>query len=253
LISFIVVTFNQSKYLRETLESIKSQTNQDFEIIFVDDGSKDNCFEIAENFAQENKELKISLFRTNDVGASNARHFAIQQSGGDYYVPLDGDDLIEPDFLEKTLPLLESNKEIGFIYPDTIYFGDQNQRYSQQEYNFFNLIFNNFISYCCLIRRKAYECAGGYNLKNRNYFEDWELWIRMGRKGWYGKHLPEPLFKYRVHKKSSSQTGFAQRMGNAFKAYIKTQYPELYPPNLVDEAKQILLSYEPDFMSKQRS
>ena len=248
MISVIIPCYNQAKYLREAVESIVSQTYTDWEIVIVDDGSTDGSFDLALDL--EHEYSNIEAIKTNDVGASNARHKGINRTTGEYYLPLDADDKIAPNYFEKTIPILEANKELGFVYVDTVYFDETSSRIIPSlEYNFFRLLQANYISYCSLFRREAYFDCGGYDLNNRNYFEDYQLYIKYGRRGWYGKHLAEPLFYYRVRPDSSMQTERTKQMHQVYNAYIKTQYPEIYPVEWVNQAKEILKPYKEGFMS----
>ena len=248
MISVIIPCYNQGRYLKEAIKSVIAQTYKDWEIIIINDGSTDNSRDVAFRFSSQDE--NILLYELDDVGASNARDFAIRKARGKYYIPLDADDKIEPRYMEKTLSILQKNDDLGFVYVDTIYFDQISSRViPSPEYNFIRLIQGNFISYCSLFRRNAYFDCDGYDLNNFGYFEDYQLYINYGRRGWYGKHLAEPLFRYRVHPESSMQTGRTRSMGAVYNAYIKTQYPELYPVELVNQAKEILMPYKDNFMS----
>jgi len=257
MISVIIPCYNQAKYLREAVESVIAQTGYKWwEIIIVDDGSTDGSYDLALQLCKEYKDISkytnMFVVKTDDVGASNARHRGIKMARGEYYLPLDADDKISPDYFKKALPLLEANKDLGFIYVNTVYFDKVSSKIIPSlPYNFFRLIQANYISYCSLFRTSAYFDCGGYDLNNRHYFEDYQLYIKYGRRGWYGKHLAEPLFYYRVHPESSMQTERTKEMGQVYNAYIRTQYPEIYPVEWVNQAKEILKPYKEGFMSSQ--
>lgn len=99
MISFVVTSYNYEKYILKTLESIKSQTYRNFEIIIVDDCSKDNSCKIIEEFISENQDLKITLIKqSSNQGqmASMIRGLDIAQ--GQFVSFIDSDDILMPDY-----------------------------------------------------------------------------------------------------------------------------------------------------------
>jgi len=97
-ISIIVPVFNSSAYLKKCLDSILTQTFEDFELILVDDGSPDNCGEICEEYAE--KDNRIIIIHKKNGGQSSARNAGLDVAKGDYIGFVDSDDWIEPDMYE---------------------------------------------------------------------------------------------------------------------------------------------------------
>jgi glycosyltransferase involved in cell wall biosynthesis len=250
-VTIIIPVYNAEKYLQETLNCVLTQTYKNIEVFIGNDGSTDGSQKIIDDFYEKwQYTFLMHIDKHENIGATLTRHRLLEFSDSKYYLPLDADDLIDPTFLEKTVPILEENSEIGFVYTNTEYFGIENIHFDQSEYNFIKLIEGNYICYCSLIRKQAYNEAGGYNLENIGRFEDYELWLKMGKKGWYGKHLAEELFHYRVHKESAMQGNFIANNGDAIKAYIITKYPEIFPIAWQEPSKEILKNYDLDFMSR---
>ena len=98
LISVIVPVYNVQNYVEACLNSILSQTYQNFELIVVDDGSSDNSGAICDKIALEDSRVKV--FRQENSGVSKARRFALEHSCGDYIVFVDSDDILANDALE---------------------------------------------------------------------------------------------------------------------------------------------------------
>lgn len=94
-ISVIVPVYNLENYLDETIKSIVNQTFDDYEVIFVDDGSNDNSIKIIEKYPQ------ITLYKINHQGAGSARNFGFKKAKGDYILFLDGDDVFDKNYLSK--------------------------------------------------------------------------------------------------------------------------------------------------------
>lgn len=99
LISVIVPVYNVEKYLRKCVDSILSQTYQNIEIILVDDGSKDNCSVICDEFAA--KDARVRVIHKENGGLSDARNTGIDAAAGEYFGFVDGDDYINPEMYEK--------------------------------------------------------------------------------------------------------------------------------------------------------
>ena len=99
LFSVIVPVYNLEKYVRECIESVLSQTCPDFELILVDDGSKDSSPEICREYAS--KDERIKYIRKENQGVNAARKTGLAAAQGEYVVFVDGDDFIEPELLEK--------------------------------------------------------------------------------------------------------------------------------------------------------
>lgn len=129
LISFIIPVYNVEKYITKCIDSILTQTFEDYEIILVDDGSSDASGEICDFYAE--KHLNINVIHKKNGGLSDARNAGIKIAKGDYIAFVDSDDYIGKDILQKVEPFLKSGRDVLFlnaikIFPDgsTIPLGD---------------------------------------------------------------------------------------------------------------------------------
>ncbi|MBR0467933.1 glycosyltransferase [Candidatus Saccharibacteria bacterium] len=111
LISIIIPIYNAAKYLPYCLDSVIGQTYQNLEIILVDDGSTDNSYQIAKNYAK--KDSRIKLTHQKNQGLSGARNTGIAKSTGTYLAFVDSDDEIGPGFAKKLLNPYQKNKDIS--------------------------------------------------------------------------------------------------------------------------------------------
>jgi glycosyltransferase involved in cell wall biosynthesis len=251
LVTVVIPCYNQAKYLSEAVQSVVKQTFNDFEIIIVDDVSPDDTEQAAKSLMSKYwNTYNISYMKMpKNMGATNARTAAIKTSRSEFILPLDADDKLDPTYLEKTVNLLHYNPDVAFAYTNTQHFGQANSFWIQPEYDFQKLLRGNYISYCSLIRRDAFNKVGGYDLKNRNYWEDYQLFLQLGKYGYYGLHIPERLFHYRVHAESSMQSRRNEVFGPVYKCYIISKNPEIYPVEALEYANSILSKYPPNFMS----
>ena len=110
-ISVIVPVYNAEKYLNRCLDSLLTQTYQDFEIILVDDGSTDNSGVICEKYAQRDE--RISVFHQPNQGVAAARQRGVDMAQGTYSIHADPDDWVGPTMLEELYAeAIESNADM---------------------------------------------------------------------------------------------------------------------------------------------
>ena len=195
-ISIVIPCYNHGHYIDDAIISVLASTFQDFEIIVVNDGSVDpQTIGILNVLSHP----KTRVINQDHQGLARARNNGIKQARGDYFLPLDADDTIEPDFLEKAYWILEANPNLGFVYSYAQLIGDEHYIWKTIEYNFYELLWDNGISVCSLVRKKAWEEVGGYNPNMVYGYEDWDFWINLGKNGWFGHLITEPLYNQRKH------------------------------------------------------
>jgi glycosyltransferase involved in cell wall biosynthesis len=105
-LTIIIPVYNAARYLRKTIDSILNQLRNDVEIIFVDDGSKDNSLEILKEYGEKNE--NIHIYHQENLGAPAARNFGLAYAKGEYVLFFDSDDLIEPKSIEYCLNRIKS-------------------------------------------------------------------------------------------------------------------------------------------------
>ena len=246
-VTLVISNYNNGKYIADAVGSIFNQTYKEREIIIIDDtNGSDNVKDYLEYYF--NKSYRIFLYETDDIGLSALRNFGISKSGGDYILFLDADDKIHPDFLTKTVEVLDNNPEISIAYTDTQHFGGADTCWVQPEYHFQSLLASNYICSCSLIRKSSFDAVGGFDEDNFNYWEDYEFWIALGAKGFYGKHIPEKLFYYRIHLESGMQSQRNTRLSGLYRSYIISKFPQLYRKEDVVGATNYLNSFPKGFM-----
>ncbi len=109
--SVVIPLYNKAAHIRDTLNSVLAQNYADYEVIVVDDGSRDNGATIVEAFAAEHE--AVSLIRQDNAGVSVARNTGIAHARNDYVAFLDGDDLWLPSFLSEIAALIDEFPEAG--------------------------------------------------------------------------------------------------------------------------------------------
>ena len=109
-VSIITPCYNASRFISQTIDSVLTQTFTDWEMIIVDDGSKDDSSEIVEKYVK--KDSRIRLIQQPNGGSANARNHGIREATGRYIALLDADDLWLPQFLEKQIEFMKEKKAI---------------------------------------------------------------------------------------------------------------------------------------------
>lgn len=169
MISVIVPCYNQSSYLNECLESVLNQTYKDWECIIVNDGSPDNTEEIALAWTKKDSRFKY-IFQENS-GVSVARNNGIDNSTGEWILPLDGDDKISSSYLEKAIIKIKEGYHL--IYSNAIYFGEKNEEWILEDYEPSKLLYHNIIFCSAIFKKNNIR----FDSKMTQGFEDWEFWV----------------------------------------------------------------------------
>ena len=196
LVSVVVPCFNDGHYLDDSIRSVFNQTMTSFEVIVVDDGSTDpDTIAIVDTLPWS----RTTVIRQDNQGLSAARNTGMSAARGTYVVPLDADDELEPEFLERMVAALEPEPEAAFAACQARLFEDIDAVWIPRPYNPYQLLLSNSIIGCVLLRRDAYLAVGGYDETMRHGNEDWDLWIRLTEAGWGVVEVPEVLFRYRKH------------------------------------------------------
>lgn len=106
-ISIIIPVYNGEKYIKKCLDSIKSQTFQDYEVLIINDGSKDNTKKIIETYLEDDR---FKLYNRTNHGIGSSRNFGIEKSKGNYICFIDSDDYVDLNYLEKLYTKINSDK-----------------------------------------------------------------------------------------------------------------------------------------------
>lgn len=107
-ISVIIPAYNCDKYINKCLDSLETQTINNFEIIVINDGSTDNTLNVLSNYSKRNNNIKVIDTPNNGIGA--ARNLGLKKSTGKYLIFVDADDYVSPNYLEKMLKKAKEDK-----------------------------------------------------------------------------------------------------------------------------------------------
>lgn len=218
-ISVIIGIYNCESTLVEALESLYAQTYQNFRIILCDDGSNDNTYQVAKEYAVKHDNIFLIKSEKN-MGLNYTLNHCLEYADTEYVARMDGDDISLPTRFEKEIDFLDEHPEYSFVSTPMIYFDDEGEfRVGKSINNPTGLDFLNGRTFChapVMVRREAYEAVGGYTVsKYLLRVEDQHLWLKMYQKGFIGHNLNEPLYKMRDDRNATRRRGFVTRRNEA--------------------------------------
>ncbi len=223
-VTVVLPCYNAHADLPRALDSVRTQTFRDFEIIVVDDGSTAPATIAFLDALPDD----VRLIRQKNRGLPGARNTGFCNARGIWVLPLDCDDWIDPMFLEKLLGALEVHPERSFAFAHFALGGEASGTLVKH-YNFFEQLFFNQLPYCLLMRKSCWENAGGYDESLKQGYEDWELNIRLGSGGDTGLEIAEPLFHYNVSSSGMLLSTSSTLHGTLWRA-IQRRNREQYRP-----------------------
>lgn len=194
-VSVIIPCYNQGKYLKDSIGSVINSTYPNIEIIVINDGSTDDTGEIINELKTRYPEIKF--INIENSGVCTARNIGVKNSSGDYILPLDADDKIGAEYIEKAVKILDNNSNIGLVYCDAEFFGQFRKKWELKSATIENMLVQNRIFPSALFRRETFDKTGGYKTVMEKGCEDWELWISIIETGAEIYKIPETLFFYR--------------------------------------------------------
>jgi len=199
LLSVVIPAYNAGEYLEDTVNSVLQDTFSSFEIIIVDDGSRDNTAMLADSFATSNP--KVRVFHLTNSGVCKARNYGIQNARGKYILPVDADDLLLPGFMEWAVGIMEKRAEVKCCIPKAVFMGERSGAWRLKPYKRSLIARKNMIPATALYRKEDWVRVGGYCEKMQAR-EDWDFWISVLKNGGEVVTSEEVFLKYRIHNHS---------------------------------------------------
>jgi glycosyltransferase involved in cell wall biosynthesis len=227
-VSVIIPCYGQAEFLGDAVASVLAQTWTDWEIVIVDDGSPDDTAGTARRLIEQHPQRRIRLLSQPNRGVSGARNNGIAASTGRYILPLDADDMIRPQMLERTVALLEADHAVSIAYTDWQQTGTDSTLQAGP-WELVSMCAGNRIPYCSLYRRGAWAVTGGYNPKQA-LWEDYDFWLGCLEHGVEGERIAEPLFLYRA--RPGTRTGDADRRRAQLRHEMVRNHPSLFTRRL---------------------
>ena len=256
-VSVIIPSYNHEEFVSVAIQSVLSQTYQDFELIITDDGSTDGTVSKIREFSDPR--LKLFVFDKN-TGACGAANNCLKEARGEYVAMLSSDDVFFPEKLQKQVNFLDAHPDVGAVFSYALIIAQNGKPFSDDRHFYAKIFFQpnrtryewlNYFFYkgnclchpSMLIRKTCYDEVGYYDPRY-GQLPDLDFWIRLCMS--YDIHiLPEPLVNFRILKQEANASGnrpearirTAWELAHILENYLNIdQYDELVKvfPNLRD-------------------
>ncbi len=213
LVSIMMPAYNAELFIQSAIESIISQTYNNWELIIINDGSTDQTENIIKNF----EDSRIQYYHQENKGEAAARNLALSKTKGEYVAFLDSDDKYLPDFLEKTVAFLSQNPEKDAVFTDGWFINTQDQVLeplsSQRRGPFGDDLFEPLVRasdvfgppICTLVRRNSIESNNIQFDSNIIIGPDWDFFTQLSAFIKWG-YLNHKAVHYRVHESNITVT-----------------------------------------------
>jgi len=257
----IVTNYNLEKYLPDTLESVKNQTDHNWECIIVDDASPNSeGVNIANGYAAKDDRFRVIVNKSN-VYLAEARNIGIREAKGKYILPLDADDMLMPETLQMLGDALDTDRTIhvaygnvkfieedGLTLSDYSQYGGPSLGHSGWPFPFIfeqQIMERNFLPYCSMFRKEAWAHTGGYRRRCRTA-EDADFWTRLSSYGFRPKMVTNAdTLIYRNREGSMSRTNSTEWI----RWFTWSKIPEITPAGAVTKAQVPINSLDPIVIS----
>jgi glycogen(starch) synthase len=225
LVSVVIPYFRLDEHLQATLDSLAAQTYPEIETLIVNDGS----LRPEDAFLYDLR--GVTVITQPNTGLSAARNTGVRQARGEFVLPLDADDVIEPTFIARCVDALERDPNLAYVTTWVEYMEPDGTRIvadsgGYMPYgNWSGLIERNNVGGTCsaVIRKRVFDLGFAYSPDLTSY-EDWLFYADLARAGHHGAVIPERLFRYRVRPESMMRQDGSPRTGlifNEIRAHLR--------------------------------
>ncbi len=204
LFSVVIPAYNAESYIERSLDSVRNQNYDNYEVLLTNDGSSDNTQNIINKYSRKNPLFPLFLENQQNKGIGSARNNGLFRSKGDFIAFLDADDFWYPSKLRTIDRFLRNHPHIDVVYHDILEAEKNGRKHSirlgsLKKPFFDDLLFNRnrLATSATVIRRELAQKLGGFSENlNFNSAEDHEFWIRIAKEGAQFAYLPEVLSEY---------------------------------------------------------
>jgi glycosyltransferase involved in cell wall biosynthesis len=209
-VSIVLPVYNCPQYVGAAIESMLAQSFTDYEMVVIDDGSRDETLSVVRRYTDP----RIHIYTQANQGLAATLNRGIELARGRYIARQDQDDISLPERLTAQVTYLEANRSCGLvgtwaeIWREGVKTEREHRHPSDDSSLKFELLLNNpFVHSSVMLRKAALDKVGGYSVdKGRQPPEDYELWSRIARE-YEVANIPEALHRYREVAGSMSRDG----------------------------------------------
>ncbi|GAA1920101.1 hypothetical protein GCM10009737_22020 [Nocardioides lentus] len=251
-VSFLTTAYRTEDYVAATIASVRAQLDGDWELVVVDNGPSDAMAAIVTRVADEDP--RVRLVRQDNAGYVGGLEAAAAVATGEFVVPLDSDDQLEPEFVSSMRAFLRDHPGADVVGCDAHLFSDGRDRPHGRGYmrsvgmrlpagdgerlGLADLLDGRIPYYGALVRRSAWRAVGGYGSTEPDVDESVDVWLRLvaDHEVWVS---PRRLARYRVRDDSlsrhpSSVAAFEHALVNSFLAHARRHPDDARVAALVD-------------------
>lgn len=204
MISVVLPVYNGEDSLKKSIDSVLQQTYTDFELIIVNDCSKDNTAQIIEEAIRRDSRIRCITNKINQK-LPGSLNIGFAEARGEYFTWTSHDNMYHKDALKVMVNELEKDNHIGMVYCDFLMIDiNDNEIAVCSQDTPETLAWKNPVGACFLYRRELAEEIGEYDTE-LFLAEDYEYWLRIWEKSKI-VHIPQVLYYYRKHEKSLTET-----------------------------------------------
>ena len=253
-ISVLMGIYNCGSTLVEALESLYAQTYQDFKIILCEDGSSDDTYQVAQDYASSHDNILL-LRNERNMGLNYTLNRCLEHADTEYIARMDGDDISLPKRFETEVNFLDTHPEYAVVSGPMIYFdenGDFRTGTGKGEVKKEDFIMGSPVCHApCMARTAAFKAVGGYSVDDRLLrVEDYHLWFKLFAAGYKLYMLNDVIYKMRDDRNAFKRRTFSSRLNEAYVKHVGYKMIGLPWYTQVFALKPILLSIIPGFMYK---
>lgn len=252
-VSIIMGIYNCGKTLGEAIDSLLAQTYTDWKLIMCDDGSTDETYSVAQEYARKFPDKLIVLKNGRNMGLNYTLNHCLSVADGELIARMDGDDISVPNRLEREVKFLDCHPQYAIVSSCMHYF-DENGIFQTGkgigEPSVESIArATPFCHAACMVRAEAYKAVSGYSVDDKRLrVEDWDLWVRMYELGYRGYMLDEPLYMMRDDRNAFARRKFKYRINEARVTISAIRKLKLSKKNYIWVLRPIVVGMMPKFL-----
>lgn len=235
-VTIVTPSFNQARFLEQTILSVIGQDYPNIEYIIIDGGSTDGSVDIILRHADS-----LAYWESKpDKGQTHAINKGWRRATGEYLWWLNSDDALPENAIRTAVDFLMSHPEVDLVYGDQYLIDEEGKMLRRHNYRDFD--FNAFILYWhdisqagALARRRVLDRIGFLD-EGKHFLMDRDYWLRLALAGGKIAHLAEPMAYFRVYPMSKTQTGSSKSVSERYEVTnLVLQTPDL--PHMLDRSR----------------
>ena len=223
-ISVLMGIYNCASTLVEALDSLYAQTYQGFKVILCDDGSTDDTYAVAKDYAAQHDNI-VLLRNERNMGLNYTLNHCLEYADTEYCARMDGDDVSMPNRFEKEIAFVDQNRNYAVVSAPMIYFdeqGDFRTGCGHGKVTAMDFVYGTPICHApCMARTRVIKEVGGYSVSKKLLrVEDYHLWFKVFAAGYSLYMLDECLYKMRDDRNALARRNWLTRRNEAYVKHI---------------------------------